>query len=142
MLATTIAVLNLAISVGIVTVLIVHRKRLFAEGIDPLTVRQYERLNGRLDGFERTLAEDRAQRDARFDQVAASLDHRASEDLLFRRELIETEHNQLSMMDKVNNHIEVLIRRMDFFNKTLQKVPCVAENGTIQPVDPCPAEKR
>ena len=140
MLGTILSVLNLAISLGIVSVLIVYRKRLFAE-VDPLSLRQYERLNGRLDIFERTLKEDAVARGARFDLIEAALNNRASEEIAFRHEIIETEHNQLGTMQKVHNELEVLVRKVNWVGETMAKVPCIEGTGTIKNPTPCPEEE-
>jgi hypothetical protein len=134
-------VVHLVLLLAVCTVLFLSRKRLFGREVDALTPRQYARLNGRLDEFQRDRAEDVARAEARFDKIEQGIQHRHAEDLGFRRSLIETEGIQLRTMQRVNSHVEGLVRKLDWVGEVVLKIPCVEGNGTIRPMPDCPAVK-
>lgn len=121
--------LDLALTLGVIFVLWRHRRHIFAGA--EVTPRQYERLTGRLDAFERSLLESKTHTDARFDEFELVMQNRAKEDWDFRREIIDSEDKQLQRLDSVKAHIEGLVRRMDYNNRMLEQVQCVRENGIV-----------
>ena len=111
MLGTILSVTNLALTAGIIVVLWVYRKRLFAVPAENITPRQYTRMTARLDQFE------------------LSETHRAKLDLDFRRTVIAANHSQLVATEKQNGLLETLVRRLNFVATTLDQRPCLVGNG-------------
>jgi hypothetical protein len=141
-LPTLFDLVDFVLTVGIIFVLWRYRRRVFklAEG-DAVAPRQYERLTARLDAFERTIAEDRVHRDARFDEIDEKLVRRAADDQDFRRAVLECENTQTRTMQKMESGIEAMRRELGFVRKTMERVPCVLENGTTGRPDECPPEE-
>jgi hypothetical protein len=129
---TIFDLVDFVLTAGIIFVLWRYRRRVFwtaPEGQE-LTPRQYDRLNGRLDLLERAIADDRIHRDARFDEIDEKIMRRAAEEHGFRRAVLEAEDSQTRVMSKVESGVEALRRETGFFRATLEKVPCILENGT------------
>ena len=111
MLGTILSVTNLALTAGIIVVLLVYRKRLFNIPADTITPRQYERMTARMDQFE--LAEI----------------GRAKLEQDFRHNVIEASQSQLCSMEKHNGLLEGLNRKIDYVSRVLAELPCRRDNG-------------
>jgi hypothetical protein len=116
---------DLVLTLGIILFLWVNRNRLFRVKGDEVTPRQYERLTHRLDGLERTIAEDRVHREARFDQVDEALKQRALDDFEFRRSVLDTEEAQIRTMKLTHAATQATARKVEYL---LQRI---GDNGAI-----------